>query len=78
MTLPILSRALLADASAARTDVRFPAPELLDLPERVVQFGTGALLRGLIEPLVDAANARGEFDGRIVMVGQTGSAATAR
>lgn len=73
MTLPILSHALLADASATRTDVRFPAPELLDLPERVVQFGTGALLRGLIEPLVDAANARGEFDGRIVMVGQTGS-----
>ncbi|HEX9939575.1 MAG TPA: tagaturonate reductase [Longimicrobium sp.] len=73
MTLPILSRALVTDASGVRSDVRFPDPALLDLPERVVQFGTGALLRGLIEPLVDEANARGELGGRIVMVGQTGS-----
>ena len=73
MTLPVLSRALVGDEAAARSDVRFPAPALLDLPERVVQFGTGALLRGLIEPMVDDANARGEFGGRIVMVGSTGS-----
>jgi len=73
MTLPILSRDLVRAAPGSRSDVRFPAPELLDLPERVVQFGTGALLRGLVEPLIDDANARGEFNGRIVMVGQTGS-----
>ncbi|HYH79489.1 MAG TPA: tagaturonate reductase [Longimicrobium sp.] len=74
MTPPILSRELVLSArSETRSDVRFPAPGLLDLPERVVQFGTGALLRGLVEPLVDDANVRGEFGGRIVMVGQTGS-----
>jgi len=74
MTLPRLSRDLvLSAASAGRTDVRFPAPALLDLPERVVQFGTGALLRGLIEPLIDDANARGEFGGRILAFGSTGS-----
>ena len=71
MTLPPLSRALLA--SGVALDVRVPAHALRDLPERVVQFGTGALLRGLIEPLIDEAIDRGELDGRIVMVGQTGS-----
>lgn len=72
MTLPLLSRALL-DGRSISDDVVLPSTDALDLPERVVQFGTGALLRGLIEPLVDAANARGELGGRIVMVGQTGS-----
>lgn len=42
-------------------------------PERVVQFGTGAFLRGFVESFVDEANARGEFDGSIVAVGSTGS-----
>lgn len=74
MMLPLLSRELVrSTVSGARSDVRFPAPGLLELPERVVQFGTGALLRGLVEPQIDDANARGEFGGRIVMVGQTGS-----
>lgn len=71
--LPRLSRDLVRAASEGPADVRFPAPALLELPERVVQFGTGGLLRGLIEPLIDDANQRGELGGRIVMVGQTGS-----
>ncbi|HYE57223.1 MAG TPA: tagaturonate reductase [Rhodothermales bacterium] len=66
--LPRLSRPLLdalpdglvSDAAAAR-------------PVRVVQFGTGALLRGLVGDLVDEANRAGRFDGSIAMVGQTGS-----
>ncbi|MFL5386401.1 MAG: tagaturonate reductase [Longimicrobiaceae bacterium] len=72
MTLPTLARALLPSLRG-REDLVVPAPEVLDLPEKVVQFGTGALLRGLIEPAIDEANERGELGGRIVMVGQTGS-----
>ena len=73
-TLPLLSRALLRDpAFAARTDVRLPDPALLDLPERAVQFGTGAFLRGFVEHFVDEANRRGRFAGRVVAIGSTGS-----
>jgi tagaturonate reductase len=74
MSLPLLNRALVTSAAfQARTDVCVPAPELLDLPERAVQFGTGAFLRGFVEPFLDAANRAGRFGGRVVMVGSTGS-----
>jgi tagaturonate reductase len=74
MSLPRLNRALVTSAAfQARTDVGVPAPELLDLPERAVQFGTGAFLRGFVEPFLDAANRAGRFGGRVVMVGSTGS-----
>lgn len=42
-------------------------------PECVLQFGTGALLRGLPDVFVDEANREGRSVGRIVMVGSTGS-----
>jgi len=74
MSLPPLNRALVESAAfQARTDVGVPAPELLDLPERAVQFGTGAFLRGFVEPFLDEANRAGRFNGRVVMVGSTGS-----
>jgi tagaturonate reductase len=74
MSLPLLNRALVTSAAfQARTDVGVPAPELLDLPERAAQFGTGAFLRGFVEPFLDAANRAGRFGGRVVMVGSTGS-----
>ncbi|HEX2205079.1 MAG TPA: tagaturonate reductase [Longimicrobium sp.] len=74
MTLPLLTADLVRSAAfQARTDVGVPAPGLLELPERVVQFGTGAFLRGFVEPLIDQANREGRFGGRVVMVGSTGS-----
>jgi tagaturonate reductase len=74
MPLPVLNRDLVRSAAfQARTDVAAPAPELLDLPERAVQFGTGAFLRGFVEPFLDEANRAGRFGGRVVMVGSTGS-----
>ena len=74
MSLPLLNRALVTSAAfQARTDIGVPAPDSLDLPERAVQFGTGAFLRGFVEPFLDAANRAGRFGGRIVMVGSTGS-----
>jgi len=41
------------------------------LPERVLQFGTGMLLRGLCAALVDAANSAGAFSGRIAVIQST-------
>ena len=51
---------------------------MLDLPEKAVQFGTGALLRGFIDYFIDAANHRGQFNGRIVAIGSTGSGRDAK
>src|SRR5689334_3986152 len=76
-SLPRLDRSYLAAVAAGRIvaprDVQLPAAPTLELPERVVQFGTGAFLRGFIEPFVDEANQRGHYNGRIVAVGSTGA-----
>src|ERR1051325_1331780 len=42
-----------------------------DLPERVLQFGTGMLLRALSAAALDAANRAGRTGGRIVVVQST-------
>src|SRR5258706_16127474 len=41
------------------------------LPEKVLQFGTGILLRGLPDYFIDQANRRGIFSGRILVVKST-------
>src|SRR5690606_10814078 len=41
------------------------------LPEKVLQFGTGVLLRGLPDYFIDKANQQGVFNGRIVVVKST-------
>ncbi len=48
-----------------------PGKSLLALPERVLQFGNGVLLRGLPDFYIDAANKQGVFLGRIVVVKTT-------
>ena len=45
----------------------------LAYPERVVQFGSGALLRGFINYFIDQANRQGVFQGRAVVVNNTNS-----
>src|SRR4051812_42856865 len=72
-THPALSRALLPALSADSRPVALPSAAMLALPERAIQFGTGALLRGLVEACIDDANRRGAFNGRVVLVGSTGS-----
>lgn len=42
-----------------------------ELPERVLQFGTGVLLRGLPEVLIEQANRQQVFNGRVVLVKST-------
>lgn len=68
-----LDRSLITSAAPKASAVNLPAPSLLELPERAVQFGTGGFLRGFVEFFIDAANRTGSFDGRIVAIGSTGS-----
>jgi tagaturonate reductase len=78
MQTPRLSRALVPTlASAERGEVELPAVRTLQLPEKIIQFGTGAFLRGFIEYFIDDANRAGRFDGRIVAVSSTGSSRNA-
>lgn len=44
---------------------------IFELPEKVLQFGTGVLLRGLPDYFIDQANRQGIFNGRIVVVKST-------
>lgn len=69
MTLPLLNHEVArAQGEAGRSVVAASS-----LPERVLQFGTGAFLRGFIDYFVERANRAGVFNGRVVMVGSTGS-----
>jgi tagaturonate reductase len=61
------------DAAFDDAAVAPPPTGFADFPERVLQFGTGAFLRGFTEAFVDEANRAGRFAGRVVMVGSTGS-----
>jgi tagaturonate reductase len=50
-----------------------PGAALFELPEKVLQFGTGVLLRGLPDYFIDKANRQGLLNGRIVVVKSTDS-----
>jgi len=67
----ILSREILKDI--ANQHLIVPNEELFSLPEKVLQFGTGVLLRGLPDYFIDKANRKGIFNGRVVVVKSTGS-----
>lgn len=54
-----------------------PDQALLELPEKVLQFGTGVLLRGLPDYFIDKANKQGIFNGRVVVVKSTESDSSA-
>ncbi|MXV49482.1 tagaturonate reductase [Pedobacter sp. HMF7647] len=53
--------------------ITVPEVKLFELPEKVLQFGTGVLLRGLPDYFIDKANRQGIFNGRIVVVKSTGN-----
>src|ERR1044072_4655329 len=48
-----------------------PPEHIYELPDKVLQFGTGVLLRGLPDYFIDKANRQGIFNGRIVVVKST-------
>lgn len=69
MSLPQLSPALLQ----SKADLLPEYEKISQLPEKVIQFGTGVLLRGLPDYFIDKANRQGVFNGRVVVVKSTDS-----
>jgi len=61
----------------AKVPLQIPTPQMLALPEKVLQFGTGVLLRGLPDYFIDKANRQGLFNGRVVVVKSTSKGGTA-
>jgi tagaturonate reductase len=66
-----LNQHLALTAAASNTPVVWPSAAQFSLPEKVLQFGTGVLLRGLPDFLINQANQEGVFNGRIVVVKST-------
>ena len=52
-------------------NLEIPDVKLFELPEKVLQFGTGVLLRALPDFFIDKANKQGVFNGRVVIVKST-------
>ena len=53
------------------SDFILPSANAFSLPEKVIQFGTGVLLRSLPDLMINNANNEGVFNGRIVIVKST-------
>jgi tagaturonate reductase len=70
--MPVLNKDNLTSINAE--NLVKPNQGMLGLPEKVLQFGTGALLRGLPDFFIDEANRSQLFNGRIVMVKSTDQA----
>ena len=74
MPHPRLNKNLILTAAYQdRDDLRVPPGRVFDLPEKVIQFGTGGFLRAFADDFIDRANRQGVFNGRVVMVQSTGS-----
>src|SRR5258706_7200809 len=71
----LLSKKML-DTIVAKDNLSIPGKDYFTLPEKVLQFGTGVLLRGLPDYFIDKANKRGLFNGRIVVIKSTGVGTT--
>jgi tagaturonate reductase len=65
----ILSKYNLKRINVSGTEL--PGEQLFELPEKVLQFGTGVLLRGLPDYFIDKANRNGIFNGRVVVIKST-------
>ncbi|HMR18821.1 MAG TPA: hypothetical protein PKA53_05945 [Sphingobacterium sp.] len=70
----LLTQQNLADITSAHAEL--PVADSFLLPERVLQFGTGVLLRGLPDHFIDKANKQNIFNGRIIVVKSTDTSGT--
>jgi tagaturonate reductase len=70
--MPILSLSHIKQVSADPS-LSIPHDAQFQLPDKVLQFGTGVLLRGLPDYFIEKANQKGIFNGRIVVVKSTGN-----
>lgn len=66
----ILSKAAIPQIKS-QAGIAMPPAGAFTLPEKVLQFGTGVLLRGLPDYFIDKANRQGIFNGRVVIVKST-------
>jgi tagaturonate reductase len=57
--------------------IEVPDGKIMELPEKVLQFGTGVLLRALPYYFIDRENKKGFFNGRVVIVKSTDSDSSA-
>ncbi len=72
-----LSRSFLKQRHGkAQSSLSVPDESRFQLPEKVLQFGTGVLLRGLPDFFIDKANRQGIFNGRVVVVKSTDAGGT--
>lgn len=76
MSYPLLSQELVKAKLAVNdhlsTRIHLPTPTTFQLPEKILQFGSGAFLRGFFDYFIHISNMQGEFNGRIVVVQSTG------
>src|SRR3954464_8594752 len=56
---------------AEKEHLQLPVAAHFSLPEKVLQFGTGVLLRGLPDYFIDKANKQGIFNGHNAVVKST-------
>ncbi|MGD1843489.1 MAG: tagaturonate reductase [Thermonemataceae bacterium] len=72
--MPLLHQQLITShqyTSDASLKLAVPSSAHFQYPEKVLQFGTGVLLRGLPDYFIDQANKKGHFKGRILVVKST-------
>jgi len=65
------------DKIEVKNGLEIPDKKVFGLPEKVLQFGTGVLLRALPDHFIDQANKQGIFNGRVVVVKSTESDSSA-
>lgn len=69
-----LNKALIFSKNYNSIDnLHLPSTEQFDYPEKVIQFGSGALLRGFIDFFIHQANRKGLLKGKAVIVNNTRS-----
>ena len=74
MDRPRLSKDLVLSSDyQKKKDVDVPEADVFELPEKILQFGSGRFLRGFADFFVDKAIREGLFDGRAVVVQSTGT-----
>ncbi len=72
MAMPQLNKDLILSGNIkSQVALNLPNPDVFEYPEKILQFGTGVLLRGLCDYFVDKANRAGQFKGRVVLVKST-------
>ena len=69
-----LSKKILSQLNGTVQSV--PAKEFFELPEKVLQFGTGVLLSALPDYYIDKANKQGIFNGRFLCCWAEGERST--